>query len=297
MSDHKRQHWIPDTYLDAWCDPDPARQNPKRVYRFNPDGSFKDYRTPSRLFTKDDLYTVPGPNGERGLEAEHSMTRLEDAFARMRKGRLEKGLPLPPKDRVQLIWFISAMRNRSPAAHAHDAYFNSRVLEIGDDMKAAMARMSPDERAAWGKKAARMTLKGTDDVSIPLEAFREIVTAPFGAQLPNKIAVEASVLERMYLTILRAPDGHTFLTSDRPVTWWDPEDPPPTRSPLGLGRASMQVTVPLTPSLCAMISHVDYADYMDVNDTSVANINDRTVHYCREVYISQQPPEKSAQTP
>jgi hypothetical protein len=80
MDSHKRQHWIPDTYLDAWCDPDPARQNPRRVYRYDRDGSFRDYRPPSRIFTVDDLYTVPGPGGSRDLKTEHALNRLEDAL-------------------------------------------------------------------------------------------------------------------------------------------------------------------------------------------------------------------------
>jgi hypothetical protein len=290
MVSHKRQHWIPDTYLDAWCDPDPARQNPRRVYRYNPDGSYRDYRPPSRIFAADDLYTVPGPDGGRDLKTEHALNRLEDAFARLRKSHLTKGRPLPPAGRRNLIWFIAAMRNRSPAMHAHQQDFHDRVLEVANSMEEGLRAMSPEQRSEWHAKTKRMSLPRADgDRGIPLKDYREIAAQPFGAYLPVHIVTEARLLEQMHLTVIRIPASQSLITSDHPVVWWDPKDPPPSRRPLGLGRRTMQVTCPLTPYLCAVISHDAGPEYADTDVEGADILNMRTLYRAAETFVSCRP--------
>jgi hypothetical protein len=290
MGSHKKQHWIPDTYLDAWCDPDRARQNPRRVHRYNPDGDYRDYRPPSRIFTVDDLYTVPGPDGERDLKTEHALNRLEDSFARLRRTHLVKGIPLTSTGRRDLIWFIAAMRNRSPAMHTKQQAFHDSVLRVANSMEDGLKAMSPEKRAEWHTTNRRTSLPRTDgDRGIPLSTYREIAARPFGAYLPNHVVIEAGLLERMHLMVIRTPISQSLITSDHPVVWWDPEDPPPSRSPLGLGRRTVEVTCPLTPHLCALISHRPGADYADTEIEGAAILNMRTLYRVADTFISCRP--------
>lgn len=290
MSDHKRQHWLPDTYLGAWCDPDPSKQNPGRVYRYGKDGCYRDYRPPSRIFTVDDLYTVPGADGGRNLETEHALTRLEDRFSRLRDGRLVRGQPLSDEDRRDLIWFVAALRNRSPAMHSHHARFKDRILEIAESTEAALKAMSPERRHDAMSGMRTLSSPGDKTNSISLDDFRKEAAAPFGAYLPRHIVIEAGMLERMRVAVLRAPGPETLITSDRPVSWWDPTDPPPNPvRPLGLGCRNIEVTVPLTPLLCARISHHRGPDYLDLDVDEVDEINMRTLYRAREVFISCRP--------
>jgi hypothetical protein len=290
MDSHKKQHWIPDTYLNAWCDPDPARQNPRRVHCYNADGSYRNYRPPSRIFTVDDLYTVPGPAGKRNLKTEHALTRLEDSFARLKRTHLVKGMPLNPTSRRNLIWFIAAMRNRSPSMHAHTQAFHDRVLLVAGSIEDGLMAMSPDKRAEWHARNRRSSLPRADgDRGIPLNTYRKIAALPFGDYLPGHIATEAQLLERMHLTILRVPAGQSLITSDHPVVWWDPEDPPPSRLPLGLGRRTIQVTCPLTPRLCAMISHRPTTDYAETDVEGAHILNMRTLYRAADTFIACRP--------
>lgn len=290
MGSHKKQHWIPDTYLNAWCDPDPARQNPRRVHRYNTDGSYRDYRPPSRIFTVDDLYTVTDPDGGRDLNTEHALNRLEDSFARLRKTWLLEGKPLTSKGRLDLIWFIAAMRNRSPAMHAQQQAFHDRVLQVANSMEDGLKAMSPAKRAAWHSESRRTSLpRAEGDRGIPLSAYRKIAAQPFGSYLPRRIVAEAQMLEQMHLTIIRNPVGQPLITSDRPVVWWDPKNPPPSHIPLGLSRRTIEVTCPLTPRLCALISHKPGSDYADTGIEGADCLNMRTLYRAVDTFISCQP--------
>ena len=289
MPEYVRQHWIPDTYLSAWCDPDPASQNPRRVYRYDADGEYRDYRPPGRIFTVDDLYTVPLPDGGRDVRTELALNKLEDSFARIRVKYLMKSVSLPPFARSDLLWFIAALRNRSPAMHEHHAAFNDRILEIATDMEDRLTAMSLDERIEWYGKTRHISLNVGGDKGIPLKAFRKIAAEPFGEYLPRHVANEARFLEKMHLIILHIPDGCYLITSDRPVVWWDPENPSPSRIPLGLGRRTIEITVPLTPFLCALISHRPGPDHAMIDVDSVKNLNTRTLYRTREVFIAHRP--------
>jgi hypothetical protein len=210
MNDHIRQHWIPDSYLAGWCDPDPSKQKSKRVHRYNKDGSYRDYRPPSRIFTEDDLYTVRSADGRRNLQTEHALTQLEDRFVRIRNNRLVQRLPIVGEARRDMTWFIAAMRNRSPAMHAHQTAFNDRVLKIAASMEDDWEAMPLERRREMAQRMRPLTSPADKSNSIPLSRFREIAALPFGAYLPRFIVIEATTLDRMHLMILHAPTGHSF---------------------------------------------------------------------------------------
>jgi hypothetical protein len=92
----------------------------------------------------------------------------------------------------------------------------------------------------------------------------------------------------MHLSILVAPPGgESLISSDNPVSWWDPFDPPPSRRPLGLGRDDIEVTLPISPTTCAIATHEPGEDYIDIGADAVDELNMRTLYRCREVFISE----------
>jgi len=55
MTKHKHQHYIPASYLEAWCDKNtPAGQTPF-VWRFTRDGEKIDKKAPQRIFYETDI--------------------------------------------------------------------------------------------------------------------------------------------------------------------------------------------------------------------------------------------------
>jgi hypothetical protein len=55
---HKRQHYVPKSYLQAWCDPNcPPGQTPY-VWVFSKGGGRVRKKSPEKLFRETDMYTV-----------------------------------------------------------------------------------------------------------------------------------------------------------------------------------------------------------------------------------------------
>lgn len=282
--EHGNQHWIPRGYLGAWRDPDPAKRNPPRVYRYGKDGLYIDWRTPSRMFSdQPELYTRPQPDGSRDLSTEHQLQRLEDAYVRVRDRVLAKRKPLTDDARADLVLFIAALRARSPFMRDHHAANDAAVLRVAENVKASLERMTPEQRS-WVPRAVS---RGSEP-SIKLEDFRSLAARPFGERLLRDIEIEAHVLARLHLSIFLAPaTGEALITSDAPVVWWDPLDPPPSRRSLGLGRPTVEVTLPLTPRLCASLTYVPRPDYIELGPSDVDQLNRRVLYRCQEIFLSE----------
>ena len=286
MTEYVRRHWIPSTYLEAWCDPDVKHHNPRRAYRYTVDGRYKDWRTPKRMFTESDLYTVRSLDGYRDITTEKALSRLEGSISSIRKHYLDNHLPLPPTARKDLLSFISALHNRSPAMHAHQAALWNRLLEIAKSTKNSLQALSPG-RAATVLEAPR-SLSGTTPHKHrnSLGELREVAARQFGAYVLENMAIETEILEQMHLVIICIPAGRALVTSDRPVVLWDPQNPLASGSRLGLARRTIEITVPLTPRLCAQISHRRGPDYADTDAEGEAVLNLRTLNRASEVFVA-----------
>ena len=77
---HKRQHWIPRSYLNAWCDPATPKEHQPYVWRFEKDGTSRARKSPKNIFHATDLYTIHLSDGTRELSIEHGLSELESEF-------------------------------------------------------------------------------------------------------------------------------------------------------------------------------------------------------------------------
>jgi hypothetical protein len=98
-----------------------------------------------------------------------------------------------------------------------------------------------------------------------------------------------SMFQRMHVAVLHTQDPTGFVTSDNPCTWFDPESykfPPFYRGP-GLGSRTIEVTLPISPRQCLLISYnVEFQGHIDVPERVVDSLNNRHIAHCDESFIS-----------
>lgn len=278
--DYKNQHWIPRSYLKAWCDPD--RQN-KIVHLYEKDGKYRSWRPYSRIFSCDDLYTIQ--NGQnRDVKTEIVFKHIEDAFLKVRRA-IERGQPLPSSYKQTLAIYVAAMRNRSPTARDHWQSFRQQVVDVGDQMAKALAKATPAER----ERMARASRLGASDKSrsMTLDEARAAAAEPFGKWVLRHVSIESRLLEKMSIAILKAPEGIGFITSDNPVVWHDANPPPNGRRRIGLGHSSIEVSMPISPSYCILLDHLGEDGFCDVSQATVDHFNSRTLGHCDECFVAR----------
>jgi hypothetical protein len=277
--DYKNQHWIPKSYLKAWCDP--VCQD-KVVHVYGTDGRYLCWRPYSKIFSTDELYTVIDGRA-RDIETEKKFKTIEDEFLKVRKA-IECEEPLPADTKTLLAWYVAATRNRSPSARDHWQSFKDRVVEIGDGMAQDLAKASPAKRRVMA--VPLMLRKFGASSSMPLEEARLEATEPFGKWVLRHVAIEARLLQQMSFSIMKAPHGIGFVTSDNPVVWYDANPPKSGHRNLGLSYQDIEVSMPLTPRHCLLFHHWGEDSTGDLGQSGVDMLNSRTLARCDNCFIS-----------
>lgn len=283
---HKRQHWVPKSYLASWCDPDtPVGQDPY-VWRFDKGGEKARRKSPENIFHETDLYTI-NVGGQRDLTLEHGLSTVESHFVRIRNDALRRRQKLNDEDRVWLLIFVAAAVSRTRAMRDH-------MRDQWTRMHQKMQRLQEQIDRATPKKlkqmiAAAPPTSDNNDSSISQEAVKAMAETPLQIALPGMITSQLQMFRRMKLGILYHDFKPGFITSDTPCVWFDPESykyPVLFRSP-GLAMPSIEVTLPISPRQMVIISHQDNLEgYIPLYRSSVVDeINRRTRFHCDEYFV------------
>jgi hypothetical protein len=278
---HKGQHFVPSSYLKAWCDPGCPPEHEPYVWIFDEDGSNARKRAPSNIFKEPDLYTIEKADGTRDLRLEHGLAGLEDRFVKILRDTISKQRKLNAEDRVHLSAFVAAAQVRTTQSRDHHASQWGSVLKIADDMAEAMAKAPPEQRHTASK-----VLSGGGP-SLTHDQVRQLATAPLQHMIPGILRQVTPILSRMDLAIFSTDDPIGFLTSDNPCCWFDPEAykrPPMYRGP-GLGMRTIEVTMPLSPNQCLLLNWQGLSGYMPLAEPFVDELNRRHRNHCSEHFV------------
>ncbi len=139
--EYKKQHFVPQSYLSAWVDPNKPDHHSPYVWLFDIRSMKFSRRSPKNIFYETDLYTITDPDGERDLRLEKALSQLEGKFAALVRDKITQKLLLSAEDKVIVSAFISAMHSRTP----------SRSDEMLPFWKEALEKM--EMMAEWAKTA------------------------------------------------------------------------------------------------------------------------------------------------
>ena len=146
MASHKKQHFVPQSYLKAWCDPVTSAHQKRSVWRFDKDGSNPRRVAPKKISYETDLYTIRLPNGRRDLVLEHGLASLEGAFVKIRDSTLAREREPTIEERVYLCAFLAAAHARTPIQRNHLGEQWGKVLEQMEHLKEWAETATPEQR-------------------------------------------------------------------------------------------------------------------------------------------------------
>jgi Protein of unknown function (DUF4238) len=148
---HKKQHFVPATYLRAWCDATSPSNYEPYVWVFPKNGGEAKSKVPENILWETDFYTIKKINGERDLILEHGLAQLESQFAVLRDRKLTNRKSLSLQEKSILYAFTAAMFARTKARRNHLQEQWQQVLDISNRM------------AEWVKTASPEPYPGTDN--------------------------------------------------------------------------------------------------------------------------------------
>jgi hypothetical protein len=265
--DHKRQHWIPQSYLSAWADPAAPVDHEPWVWQFTKDGKTSKRKPPRKIFFENELYTLTLHDGGRDLSVEHGLAGLESCFARIRQQKLSQRLLLDDED-LYVRAFVAAMQSRTPGQLEHWRSNWRRMAEMGRRVQAAV-----DKGASWPIGVS------SGGPSFSQEQVEQLASAELGAFVFPMIEAQLSDLRRMNLTVLETEDPLGLITSDAPCVWADPQMeswPPHMRNP-GLAKESIEISLPISPSQLVLLTWRVPPGHASISQRGLDEVNRRPV--------------------
>lgn len=285
MSKHKKQHFIPDSYLKAWCDINRLSDHDPYIWIFDKESHKAKNKAPANSFYENDFYTIY-KDGKRDLYIEEQFSKIEKSFAYIRYHKLLIHESITKEQHIQLCYFIASIHARTPSRINFMVKQFQPLLNKMEQMIAAEENVSKYEQ----KIIKREVLIAESQNSISYEELKEVVNNPIEFIMIDSINVEAEELAKLDMCIFftKEPDG--FITSDNPCVWYDSEShlrPEMYQSP-ALKYDSINIILPISPTHCILLNKKGLKGYVDIdtNPETIQHINQIIYANCDKKYIS-----------
>jgi len=285
---HRKQHFVPQCFTKAWHDrtvPASATRTPY-VWVFNKDGSGARRKAPANLFTETDIYTIVRPDGQRDLRLEHGFQGLEDTFTRVRNLKFNRRVWPDSEDLAWVIGFAATAQARTAAHRNFHRDQWAGIRNRMEEFQAVFEVAPPEIKKAMNRVGQQSQSSGP---GMTIDDVRLLEAQPIQKLIGPTLRSVIPVLTRMHAAVLCTNDPLGFVTTDTPCTWFDPKAyklQPIFRSP-ALGSPTIEVTLPISPRQCLVITHrPDFHGYIDVDQKVVDEVNRRHIAHCDESFIS-----------
>jgi uncharacterized protein DUF4238 len=273
----KSQHYVHRAYLEGFQDPDLEKKGVSFVRVYMP-GKSPFLQRPLRV-AKRNYYYCYEREEQRLFQAEHGLGKLEDVALPVLRQLRERRFHLSPEDRLTFAGYVALSHTRVPT-------FQRTMDRLASLLSAKQLEfVANDERAL---KWAIAKIREDTGEDIDPQEFRKKLTG--GTVIVKQTSREWSlrqmfqtmlflqeVIFDMKWTFLLAPeDDAGFLTSDNPVSLFDP-----VGGQLGgIGFASSPAahfTFPVSRSMCLLAGHQQGPETAELNGSKVRTVNKGTI--------------------
>jgi hypothetical protein len=270
-SNPKRQHWVPECYLNAWAVPS-AKDDKSGVWRIDRVTRQGQLLSLDNVCVEGHIYTRELPNGERDFALERMLSELEDIFVQIIREVIVPMKPLDAEDRAALAYFTAAMLARTPLQRDHTQGQWQEMLEMMQQMERKAKTMSPEQLQGWSRVAPG------GGPTMTMEQVEELARRPMQHTLLPTMRGMGRILSQMSIAVL-IPHSRHFITSDAHTR-------PPFYRHVGLGHPSTEVTLPLAPNRMLSFSWLSGVNglYLEVPDDFVDERN-RTTQFHADKWI------------
>jgi hypothetical protein len=269
MSDPKKQHYVPQFYLREFIDPNTPQGQEPYVWVFSKDGKKKQRRAPKNVLWETDLYTF-NVEGEKHYELEKALSQIECDFADAIRKKIKPRLPLTVEEHRSLCLFVATMLQRTVRQKDNqENFYDQLVAQV--------------ERLETRPGSIRST-------SAKLRAAKKDVHK---AGILGMLSEIPDLLGRMNLAFL-CPDrtAARFITSDDPVTLFNPDLQWQRLYGPGLAQKGVELTMPLAPDIALCMTWSNLRGYINIPGWRVEELNRFTRGHCYEHFISHSPKKK-----
>lgn len=277
-----RSHLLPRFYLSHFTDPASIGLHLREPYLWiwNHEKWEWKKRAPQNAATRTNFYKLTAEEEGTGGELERILATIESRTAKLYHAHISQGHRLTRVQRFELSVFVNTLRARLPRqldeAQSYTEYMakervRQELQQLVNSEEARARHNSKTAGAPLSEDAARDLLEHLDEI---------VIKAPRPAIVANSIMIAhefSTYLAAMKWSIIKAPVGTHFVTSDNPQKSFTPSVGA-IIAPAGFGWPDVQLTCPLSRDLALFATHgAESLQYIDVTAQTVEAVNLRTM--------------------
>ncbi len=292
MSNPKRQHFLPQFYLEGFAS-QPVSSPPKFWFYDFLQGAW-DVRTPTNTAVRKHYYTVENQEKEKDYQVEKYFADIEGKVKDLMVRKLNKGLKLKGSEHIAtLAVFVYLMRSRVPYFRDKMEAFNVEIIEQMMSMMRQQAKKNPNylkwlEEDMEKKTGEKMGLDTMDpDDFMNTDKFKIKMHQNFLVGLClSHIDKAASIISRMNWSIMRTTEDAPFITCDNPYFEINPKSTS-SWDRAGLLNKDIEISLPLSSTLCFFASWTKAPSWFSLaSPRHVHQFNLRSMMGAREFIVA-----------
>lgn len=260
MAQPRKHHYLPQFYLRGFS------ANGKSVYQVEKGGSKAFLCAIGDAAAMRDYHVIDDALVPDVQQVEKALGELEGHIAPVLADIQARGLH-SRESRPLLIQFVSLMRWRVPAAKG---YFSGHLASVVKESGKILERQGRLPAPPKGYENILTMDNLTVDIS-NAEPLRRMFSLAVDPGMLN-------LLDSMRLSLLPAPFGAAFLTSDQPVALYHPDVDFPAGQGVGIADPKVEITLPLSSRL---LVRLDWdggpPEDREVGSDEVEEFNRRTI--------------------
>ena len=251
--EYKNQHFITESYIKAWCNP--QTPNGAFVWVVSKNRRTISRKSPKSLFAEEDFYTVYDSNGERKLELEHELHKIEDKFILLRDKKLKNHQPLKSEDRRTIAIFVSTMFARTKRQKEDGQHIWKEYLDFIESLPSKLS----------------MQIKHTEEYQ---QVQSVHLTQPMPYHLFHFVNMTAPYIFLLNCAIYETKTSPGLITSDNPCFWFDPAIYNSSYSfPFyGIGSPTLNILFPISSKQYLSLQRNGPDGYIDLHTNPISEV-------------------------
>jgi hypothetical protein len=249
--DKKKQHFVPEAYLKGWRDP----KTPEGLFlwQISKKTRLVTMKSPKNICTEVDFYTKFDEEGNRDIQAEDMLQKIETRFSNVQHDKIEKHKPLSEKDKGVISDFLASMCARVKSQKEPQS-------EIFKEQLNAIDQIAPQLKESYAYKL-----------------MMELSSQPVPLAVEALVRMTNPVFTKMKCTIMENDSSSGFITSDNPCCVVDSNPNLPKRWRRTwqeiLATTSFSLAFPMSPRQLIYLSFSGETEYKVVNNKHIDAIN------------------------
>jgi hypothetical protein len=227
------------------------------------------------------MYTIFSESGERILDIENGLMKLEDEFVNVRNNAIIPRKVLSVQQKFTVCAFMAAMKVRTISHRDHLSKQWNSVYERMVKMKKSVENASPEELRHMANSAH------SDGPLLSMSDVKQLAEQPLQEMMCLQIQELTRAFMRKNLSFLCADTDLGFITSDNPCIWFDPErhKRPFPYNHIDPRFPSVEIIMPVSPQRLALLNSTENLMYIDLPEDMVDECNRMPRFWAKEYFI------------